>query len=248
MKNNWTMEETAVAVKLYCEIPFSKVSKNNIKIVEVSRKIGRTPSSLSMKIGNIGRLDPELKIKGISGLKNGAKLEQEVWNEFKANPDSFSFKVETFLDKCANNTDNRLNNLPLGGEKNVLTMQRVNQDFFRNAVLSAYNYSCCISGLGICELLEACHIIEWSDNVQNRTNPKNGLCMNSLFHKAYDKNFIGISPDYKIIISDRMMDESSDKFREFLKSLNGQKIKMPYRFLPEKDFLKIKYDKFCARC
>lgn len=50
MKKVWTREETAVAVKLYCEIPFGKISKNNIKIIEISRKIGRTPSSLSMEI------------------------------------------------------------------------------------------------------------------------------------------------------------------------------------------------------
>lgn len=170
-------------------------------------------------------------------------MEQEVWNEFKSNPDNFSFNVEKFLDKCA---DGGLSDLPCGMEKDAVAKQRINQDFFRNAVLIAYNFSCCISGLGICEMLEACHILAWNDDILNRTNPKNGLCMCSLFHKAYDKNFIGISPDYKIIISDRMMEKSVDNFRAFFKSLNGQKINMPHRFLPEKSFLKLKYEKFCA--
>ena len=40
--------------------------------------IGRSPSALNMKIGNIGRLDPELKKKNITGLTHGAKMEELV--------------------------------------------------------------------------------------------------------------------------------------------------------------------------
>ena len=97
-----------------------------------------------------------------------------------------------------------IDNLPQGLEREAVVKQRVSQSFFRSAVMSSYNHRCCISGITIPSLLEACHIVAWSDDKLNRTNPKNGLCMNSFFHKAYDKHLLGISPDMKIVISEKL--------------------------------------------
>lgn len=52
-----------------------------------------------MKIGNIGRLDPELKTQGIKGLTHGAKMEQEIWDEFYANPERLVFESERLIAK-----------------------------------------------------------------------------------------------------------------------------------------------------
>ena len=54
-------------------------------IIEYARILGRSPSALNMKVGNIGRLDPDLKSQGIIGLVHGAKMEEEVWKEFNDN-------------------------------------------------------------------------------------------------------------------------------------------------------------------
>ncbi|SUA24418.1 Uncharacterised protein [Neisseria gonorrhoeae] len=59
----WTRDETLVALYLYYIIPFQKVSKDNPVIQEYAEILGRTPSALGMKIGNLGRLDPTLKVK-----------------------------------------------------------------------------------------------------------------------------------------------------------------------------------------
>ncbi len=99
----------------------------------------------------------------------------------------------------------KIDNLPDGLERNVIIKQRVNQSFFRETVLSAYNYKCCISGVQSHTLLEACHIVDWAKDDKNRVNPRNGLCLNPFFHKAYDANLIGISPDMKIAISDELL-------------------------------------------
>ena len=53
-------------------------SKTNPIIIDYANMIGRSPSALNMKIGNIGRLDPELKKKNITGLTHGAKMEELV--------------------------------------------------------------------------------------------------------------------------------------------------------------------------
>lgn len=75
MANNWTREELIIAFNLYCKIPFSKSVKTNPKVVEVAKLIGRTPSAVALKLGNFGSFDPELKKRGIVGLRNAGKLQ-----------------------------------------------------------------------------------------------------------------------------------------------------------------------------
>lgn len=60
-KSNWTWEETIVAFNVYCKVPFKNSSKTNPTIIKYANIIGRSPSALNMKVGNLGRLDPELK-------------------------------------------------------------------------------------------------------------------------------------------------------------------------------------------
>ncbi|MYE38741.1 MAG: HNH endonuclease, partial [Chloroflexi bacterium] len=73
-----------------------------------------------------------------------------------------------------------------GTDRPVLSTTRVGQDFFRSAVLSSYNYRCCITGLSVPRLLIASHIIPWRLNQENRVNPGNGLSLNALHDKAFD--------------------------------------------------------------
>lgn len=78
----WTREETILALALYCKIPFGKIHKYNEQIIEAAKKMLRTPASLSMKMCNFGRFDPELSSRGVKGLQHGSKLDQEVWDDF----------------------------------------------------------------------------------------------------------------------------------------------------------------------
>lgn len=222
-------------------------------IIKYANLLNRTPSALNMKIGNIGRLDPDLKRQGISGLVHGAKMEEEVWNEFYGNPELLAFESEKIIARLTNQsiemcTSIRTDDLPQGRERSVIIKQRVNQSFFRSTVMSAYNFHCCISGVNIAELLEACHIVDWSQDERNRVNPKNGLCMNSFFHKAYDKHLLGITPDMRIVVSEELLQGSTEiSFFNYLKTIDGKKILLPDKFLPQKELLEIHYNKFINR-
>ncbi len=247
---NWTREETIVAFNVYCKVPFKDSSKSNPIIKEYAQILGRTPSALNMKIGNIGRLDPDLQKQGITGLVHGAKMEEEIWKEFYGNPEKLAFESEKIIAELQGKTIENsikidIENLPQGKEREVIIKQRVNQSFFRSAVLSAYNFKCCISGVGNQELLEACHIVEWSQDVSNRTNPKNGLCLNSFFHKAYDKQLIAITPDLTIMISDKLFQQTfENNFRKYLQTIDNTKITLPDKFLPDKELLQLHYENF----
>lgn len=241
--NNWTREETIVAFNVYCKIPFKNSSKTNPIIIKYANIIGRSPSALNMKVGNFGRLDPELKKQGIVGLGNGSKLDEVVWKEFQGNWDKLAFESELLIAKFQNKkieetieTENF--EFPVGLERETLIKQRVNQSFFRSTILSAYNLKCCITGLSIPDFLVASHIVPWEIDEINRLNPHNGLCLNSIHDKAFDKGFITVTPDYKIKVSKYFDDFKNDvAIPEFFLKYENQSIILPDKFLPSKEFL-----------
>lgn len=253
MVNKWTREETIIAFNVYCKIPFKNSNKTHPMIVKYAKIIGRTPSALNMKIGNLGRLDPKLHKMGIVGLAHGAKMEKEIWDEFYKDPDKLAYESECLIAKLENrDLEGKLgidiDHLPEGKERLSLIKQRVNQSFFRSAVMSSYNFRCCISGVRNPELLDACHIVDWSEDRNNRSNPENGLCLNSLFHKAYDKYLMAITPDYTVIISDEMIEKTEDEnFKEYLVGLHNKKLILPCRFYPKPEFLDFHYQKYLAK-
>lgn len=237
---NWTREQTIVAFNVYCKIPFKRSSKTHPTIIKYANTIGRSPSALNMKVGNFGRLDPELKKRGITGLVHGSKLEEEIWNEFNENWERLAYESEVLIANFQNKKieDLDLTAFPIGKEKKVTIKARVNQSFFRSTILSSYNAKCCITGLSISDFLVASHIVPWSKDKENRTNPHNGLCLNSIHDKAFDKGYLTVTPDLKIKISDYFNEYNNDKsVNDFFINFNNKEIIKPDRFMPSKDFL-----------
>lgn len=249
---NWTREETIIAFNLYCKIPFKSSKKTHPLVIEYAKIIGRTPSALNMKIGNIGRLDPNLREKGITGLAHGSKKEVEIWNEFYGNPEQLAYESERLIAQFSHKSiedaaDIATADLPKGTEREVVIRRRVNQSFFRAAVMSSYNFQCCISGIAREELVEACHIVDWAEDEANRTNPSNGLCLNPFFHKAYDRLLVSITPDYDITVSERLLQSiENDTTLQYIRQFDGRKIHLPDRFLPKKELLDIHHKKYLS--
>lgn len=250
----WTREQLIMALNVYCKIPFKDVKEWHPIIQKYAPLIGRTPVALKMKVGNFGRFDPELKAKGIVGLSNGSKAEEPIWNEFWGNSEKLAYESEKLFAERAGKPieeyaaiDSRT--IPQGKEREVIVRQRVNQKFFREAVLTAYLNQCCITGISDSKLLEACHISSWADDENNRTNPRNGLCMNPLFHRAYDNYLMTITPDCTIVISNQMISSTTEEsFLYFLEKIQGRRIIMPEKFSPDKDLLARHYELYKKNC
>lgn len=241
--NNWTKEQTIGAFNVYCKILFKTSSKTNSTIIKYANIIGRSPSALNMKVGNFGRLDPELKKQGIVGLGNGSKLDEIVWDEFHGNWDKLAYESELLIAKFQNKKieeiiDVEVLDFPIGRERETIIKQRVNQSFFRSTILSSYNLKCCITGLTITDFLVASHIKPWKVDETNRLNPHNGLCLNSIHDKAFDKGFITVTPDYKIKVSPYFNDFKKDEaVSDFFMKYEHQSILLPDKFIPSKEFL-----------
>lgn len=239
----WTRDETILALGLYFQIPFAKISSRNREIRELARLMKRTPASLSMKMDNLGRFDVTLARKGISGLKNGSKSEKEIWDEFIGRRDVLSeeySRLRSMLVGYETVADDVTLKTPQGLEGVRLSKYRINQSFFRASVLSAYDNRCCITGIAIPKLLVASHIKPWSvcSDGNERTDTQNGLCLNALHDRAFDKGLFTLDDDCRVVLSRVLKDAVPHEVYagQFL-TYDCVKIALPDRGRPSSDFL-----------
>lgn len=248
----WTRQELILAVNLYCKMPFGKMHKGNKEIIQFAALIGRTPSSVALKLVNFASFDPTLRERGIKGASNASKLDKQIWDEFYNNWDAALIESEKLLATKKHTTIEKLNEVNVddlpreGKEKERLVKVRVNQCIFRTIILATYNNTCCISGINNPDLLIASHIVAWSKDEKNRLNPMNGLCLNALHDRAFDKFLITVSADdYKIRISKKLkLKNSPESIVQNFFALDGQAIQLPHKFLPSKELLKQHNDLF----
>jgi len=238
-RHNWTRNELILAFNLYCKTPFGRIHTRNPDIITLAKALGRTPSALSWKLANFARFDPALKKRDIAGAAHGGKLEGEIWKEFSENWESLSFESEKLrLEMSGSNLNcELLESFPTGKTRNALTRVRVNQGFFRSAVLAAYDSKCCITGLAVADLLCASHIVPWSVDVKNRTNPRNGLCLNAIHDRAFDRGFITVTTAYKVQLSPSISKVKDAGIEALLSPYEGAKINLPIHFQPDVAFL-----------
>jgi putative restriction endonuclease len=243
--NKWSRDELIIAFNLYCKTPFGKIHIHNPEIINLANILHRTPSAVSWKLANFASLDPSLQKRNIAGASHIGKLDAEIWEEFNHDWEKLGFESEKLLAERTGKQIEAISNietldLPKAGkERESVVKIRVNQSFFRKTVLAAYNYQCCITGLEIPELLNASHIIPWSKDKANRVNPRNGLCLNAIHDRAFDRGLLTITPEFTVKVSKSVKQVSvSNAVQDFLLKYDGLEINKPARFLPDPKFLK----------
>ena len=248
-RRNWTRDELILAFNLYCKVPFGSMHSKNPKVIELSNIIDRSPNAVALKLTNFASFDPNLKSRGIKGMKNAGKQDEEVWHEFTNNWEDLIFESEKLLAKFQNieidsviEEQSSSTNL-FGEDKNRTVKTRINQSFFRQIILNNYNYKCAICDLNIQELLIAGHIIPWSIDKKERLNPQNGICLCSLHDKAFDVGLIGIDISYKVIISEKLSKmEGEQYFKMYFGNFKNKQISLPEKFHPHIDFIQFHLD------
>lgn len=98
----WSREELILALNFYFQVKERFPSgASDARVQELSRRLNllakpdgvgdiskfRNPSGALMKLMNFRRFDSDFTAQGKSGLKNGGKLEEVIWNEFIGRPD-----------------------------------------------------------------------------------------------------------------------------------------------------------------
>lgn len=182
-----------------------------------------------------------------------------VWPVFVVgdNPDNLTFKVEVddaqymSAGLAEQAQGYRIEDDGTAARRSYITAtvrQRVHQRSFRERVLRAYQEQCAMCRLRHEELLDAAHIIP---DTEPGGEPlvRNGLALCKLHHAAFDRQFIGIRPDYTIEVREDILNESDGPMLlHGLKGMHERKIWIPRRaeLKPDESLLEQRYGQFRA--
>lgn len=222
-------------------LPFGKLHRLNPEIIELAKQIGRTPNATAMKACNFANLDPALKARGIRGLANLSNADREIWAEFLNNAEALAAESEEAAIRIAGveepAADIRIPTGPTETER-IVRARRV-QAFFRAAVLTTYGSTCALSGITGADLLTASHIIPWSKSVKRRADPRNGICLNSLLDRAFDRGMFTFDDKMRVVVSRRLANSVSNAtLKCSLDEIEGIALQMPTRFVPDPEAIK----------
>jgi putative restriction endonuclease len=127
------------------------------------------------------------------------------------------------------------------------TRVRLHQARFRGRVLIAYTSLCAICRLKESRLLDAAHI---ASDLELKGEPviANGLSLCSIHHRAFDQNLVGISPNYTVHVSKRLLDDEDGPMLELLKGFHSEPIVLPSRraWKPDRERLAKRFEQFSA--
>lgn len=249
----WTDEERYAALKLYFELDFGQFHARNKNVIELAQVLDRTPGSIAMKLGNFASLDPTLD-RG--GLKNVSAADRALMARFHNQPARVIDDIERAVDRIeyrslslpsANPEDNVQDGMQdqqigfdiSGRPTSVMRVRevRLNQGFFRRAVLSGYHFQCCVCGLKFVRLLEAAHIKPHHQDETFRLRPDNGLSLCRNHHKAFDEGYWTLGGDFEIELDPRLrkLARHDEAISDLLIAHEGKQIRQPFRYLPLKE-------------
>ncbi|MCY7317558.1 MAG: HNH endonuclease, partial [Ramlibacter sp.] len=129
-----------------------------------------------------------------------------------------------------------------------LVKQRLHQASFRDAVMAAYKGRCAISGMPESMLLDAAHIIMDNDEALGQPVVQNGIPLSKIHHAAFDAHLIGVDPDFRVHVSERLLVQQDGPLLESMKRLHKGMLLLPARAQdrPDRDRLALRYELFRA--
>lgn len=239
-----------LALYLYFQLPFGKLHSGNPEIQELAAALGRTNSSVAMKLCNFASLDPKITDSGRKGLDGASKLDRAAYAEFGQDWTGLVSQAENLWTAKVGQFElppapSRLNEKrsefrfePYQGESttHALVNQRVGQDFFRRAVLANYEETCCITGIADPRLLTASHIKPWGKDSDNRHNPANGLLLSATLDRAFDRGLITVDRQRRIRVSRQLSESQSRETRDYFRQFENARLQRQSGSIPIRRF------------
>lgn len=118
--------------------------------------------------------------------------------------------------------------------------KRIRDPQFRDRILRAYGYQCCICGFNVrlgssLVAVEAAHI-KWHQ-YKGPDTEENGIALCSMHHKLFDRGVFTIDQELKVLVSEDAY--GNNGFDEWLMRFHGREIAAPIRprYKPHDDFI-----------
>ncbi|HNH47167.1 MAG TPA: HNH endonuclease [Myxococcota bacterium] len=244
MPRDWTDEERLAALYLYFQTPFGKLHKGNREIIELAERMGRTPSSVAMKLTNFASLDPELQSRGTRGLPGASAGDRAIWTAFSSDWNRMVEQSTVAYDalilpgravepegRTTPTSDPTAPDGPTTVRRSVAV--RRGQDWFRATLKAGFEGRCCVSGCDIDSMLVASHIVPWSEEESLRLNPRNGLLLSAIHDRAFEHGYLAISDENRVMVATSVRTSANAFLRQAVGSFHEAPLRMPERFPPD---------------
>lgn len=238
----WTEDEVRQALALYLVTPFGRIHDRNPAILALAERLGRSVGSVALKLANLAALDDSLPRRGMA---NASATDRRVWTAFLIDPAPVEAAWQALQDPAPPPATFELAEQPaqfdhLGGQRLGLTRQRLGQGLFREMVLTGYAGRCALTGIDDARLLNASHILGWAESPEHRMRPTNGICLNALHDRAFDRALISFDEDWRMLVSPRLSARSSAALLQGV----DRPLQMPARFRPDPELMALHRARF----
>jgi len=234
----WTRGQLLIALNLYHKVSFGMFHAKNKMLVDISQRMGRKPSALPMKLSNLASIDPEFRKTGRKGLKGASDFDRAMWAEYRMHLNELAPEGEALLAELMTGDadapievqpDGRILRVPEGPTEATASMKvRRGQRYFQQAVLNAYKGRCAVTGMNVRSLLIASHIIPWSKAEEHRLDPQNGIALNALHDKAFDRGLITFDTDLRLVCAPSIREHyATATIATNFKAYEGQALAFP---------------------
>ncbi|GKY89333.1 restriction endonuclease [Sinisalibacter aestuarii] len=201
---------------------------------------------MALKLTNLAALDDSLPQKGMA---HASATDRAVWADFLATPDKVlaAFAAQQAPDSASGGDSFAERQAAFAARqsetRSASVSPRIGQSFFREVILTSYRGRCALTGNDDARLLTASHIVGWAEDETLRVNPANGICLNALHDRAFDRHLITFDEDYRLKIAGDVPRDA----RRALEKVESGRLEMPARFLPDQGFLDRHRRRFHAR-
>jgi len=190
MSNRWSRDEFLVTLDLYLNGDDYVEDTTDPQIKELASIIDRTPGSVALRLANYRHLDPT----STQGMENTGEQCREIFEEFYGNEEELAVAAAEARHRLRNDTPEVVT-----GESHTGQPIRVGQTDFRQAVRDRYGDTCIVCDITEPGLLQAGHILPWSEYESVRGDPANGLLLCYNHHRTFDLTLFTLSEEFEIV-------------------------------------------------
>ncbi len=124
----------------------------------------------------------------------------------------------------------------------TITKRRRQHERFAAQVKANYGWACTMCGIAEPDFLVAGHIVAWCEDVQNRLNPANGMCLCLLHDRAFERGYLFLDDELRIRMNPRF--DASSLLGVQLSALVGRRIHLPSAAPPAQPLLQRHRERF----
>lgn len=195
--SEWERHEFILTLDLYHNHEFTH-DVSDPQVREVADLIGRTPGSVVLRLSNYTHLDPS----GTQGMENTGEACREIWEEYYGNEDELRWEAERIRGElstqASSSNEAGSDSSVRTGEYQTRSTARAGAGDFRSILRERFNDKCILCDIQEPGLLQAAHILPWSDYPEYRGQPDNGLLLCYLHHKAFDIEVFTFDTEYRL--------------------------------------------------